>query len=141
MSFATDPGVRGRRSGDPGFRAAGASGEHDARDAPLNSAQPTANPDGDFNDNRTEFLVGTNPNSASEAWTYFVTTSGGSVTLTFPRVANRRFQVQVSTDLQTWSLWDVPANAPSYSATSFMDTMMGPAAGAPQFFRFEIDLP
>ena len=107
----------------------------------LPAAQPAANPDGDFNDNRTEFLVGTNPNSASEAWTYFATTSGGSVTLSFPRVANRRFQVQVSSDLQTWSLWDVPANAFGYSATSFMDTMTGPASGAPQFFRFEIDLP
>ena len=105
------------------------------------AAQPTANPDGDFNDNRTEFLVGTNPNSAAEAWTYFVTTSGGNVTLNFPRVANRRFQVQVSTDLQNWSLWDVPANAPAYSATSFVDTMTARASGAPQFFRFEIDSP
>ena len=138
MSFATDPGVRGRRSsGDPGFRAADASGEHDARDAPLNSAQPTANPDGDFNGNRTEFLVGTNPNSASEARTYLVATGAmrRSRTRTSPTA------LQVSTDLQTWSLWDMPANAPGYSATCFMDTMMGAAAGAPQFFRFELELP
>ena len=105
------------------------------------NAQPTANPDGDFNDNRTEFLVGTDPNSALQAWTYSAAVSGGNVTLTFPRVSNRRFQVEVSSDLQTWSLWDVPANVPSYSATGFVDTMTGPAGVAPQFFRFEIDSP
>jgi glucose/arabinose dehydrogenase/mono/diheme cytochrome c family protein len=105
------------------------------------NAQPAANPDGDFNNNRTEYLVGTDPNSPLEAWTYSVGASGGNVTLTFPRIANRRFQAMVSTDLQTWSLWDVPANAPTYSATSIMDSMTGPAAAGPQFFRFEIDLP
>ncbi len=104
-------------------------------------AQPTANPDGDFNDNRTEYLVGTDPNSPLQAWTYSVTLAGGNATLHFPRVANRRFQVEVSSDLQNWTLWDVPANAPSYSATSLMDTITGPADAEPQFFRFEIDQP
>jgi uncharacterized repeat protein (TIGR03806 family) len=105
------------------------------------NAQPTANPDGDFNDNRTEYLVGTDPNSPLQAWTYSSALNGGFVTLTFPRVANRRFQVQVSPDLQNWSLWPVTGNAPSYSATSFMDTITGPADEGPQFFRFEIDQP
>jgi hypothetical protein len=63
------------------------------------------------------------------------------VTLTFPRVANRRFQVQVSTDLQTWSLWDVPQNAATYSASSVVDNMTGPVPSDPAFFRFEIDSP
>ncbi len=107
-------------------------------------AQAAADPDGDGNGNQLEYLVGTDPLSAAQAWRYSVALNepAGTITFQFPRLANRRFQIQISDDAQTWRLWDVPQNAATFSATSFMDTITGPDPGTPkQFFRFEVDLP
>ena len=107
------------------------------------NAQATADPDGDGSSNRFEYLIGTNPLSASEAWFYRAEPrKAGNIALVFPRVANRRYRAFSSLDGQTWTLWNVPANVPTFSATSFTDEIVGPRdASGRQFLRLEVEEP
>lgn len=106
------------------------------------AAAPTADPDGDGNTNRFEFLTGTNANSSASRWSLQIERSPSQVRLLFPRIANRRFLALVSTDLQTWTPWNVPSNNNGFSATNFNDIISGPFnPTGPMYFRLQIDEP
>lgn len=106
------------------------------------AAQAGADPDGDGNTNRFEFLTGTNANSATSRWSLQIERSPSQVRLLFPRIANLRFLALVSTDLQTWTPWNVPSNSSGFSATSFNDIISGPFnPTGPMYFRLQIDEP
>jgi hypothetical protein len=79
-------------------------------------AAATADPDNDGARNMLEYLTGTNPNASTSRWAIAAERSGSAVDIAFERIANRFFEVQVSTNLTTnasaWSALNVPANRP-----------------------------
>lgn len=107
------------------------------------AGDPNADPDGDGRSNRFEYLTGTNPNSAASAWSISVGIDHGQASISFPRIAGRRFLIHTSGDLQNWAIWNAAGNTGAYSpAGGFIDTIIGPRTpGVPQFFRVEIDEP
>jgi len=78
-------------------------------------------PDDDGASNYQEYLVGTDPLLDSDVWRVTVERDGDKVRLKFPRIANRGFEVQFTTDLfnpASWKPLDVPANRLFFSATN-----------------------
>ena len=103
------------------------------------NAALTADPDKDGQRNDLEFMTGSDPLNAVALWAPSLQTAGSNYQLTFPHTANRAFLIETSTDLQAWSLWDVPGNSPDYPATTQSRTVTGPMdASAARFFRFRI---
>jgi uncharacterized repeat protein (TIGR03806 family) len=72
---------------------------------------PLADPESDGRTNQEEFLRGTNPlqNTADFTGLYLSSTTQ-SVTITGEVPPNRSVQIETSTDMIHWSLWDVPNN-------------------------------
>ena len=103
------------------------------------NAALTADPDKDGQRNDLEFMTGSDPMDAAGLWTPTLQTAGSNYQLTFPHTAKRAFLIETSTDLQAWSLWDVPDNKLEYRATTLPRTVTGPMdASAARFFRFRI---
>ena len=102
------------------------------------------NPDGDNANNEFEFLTGTDPNLSTDQWTFlFDLDVQGTAKFIFDRLANRNFQIEVSTDLINWQIWDVPENAISIPNTTINnDIISGATNGEPElFFRFRVSAP
>lgn len=95
------------------------------------------NGDADFDGqtNGLEFLAGTDPLDANDQWSLSAELIGGNYEVTFPQTANRAVVIETSFDLQTWSLWDVMGNQPTFLFEGGMRTLTGPADGEQQFFR------
>jgi len=53
----------------------------------------------------------------------------------FLHPANRSLQIETSSDLLNWMLWDVPGNMPSFPASAQTRTFTAPADGSRGFFR------
>lgn len=87
--------------------------------APLTGA--TEDYDGDGSVNYQEYLLGTNPTNVGDYWSIFAASASGFAQIKFDQIANRGFEVQVTTNLQptVWNPLDVPANRPLFSATNF----------------------
>src|SRR4029434_4833449 len=79
-------------------------------------AQLAADPDFDGDKNSVEFLRGTAPTQFGAPFlsTLSTSVSGGNFILQFQQPANRSVLVETTTNFQSWSLWNVPGNAPSY---------------------------
>ena len=101
------------------------------------AGDPNADPDGDGHTNREEFLAGTDPLKGSSFFAPQLTNSGGSVQLGVAIPVNVSFQVETSTDLTNWSLWDVPGNG-GLAQSGNLVTLAGTAAGPRQFFRVQL---
>lgn len=105
-------------------------------------ANPTSDPDNDGSSNELEFLLFTDPLTPSPAWTTSVTVTPDAVSLTFPRVAGRGFEVQWSTNLVDSSAWqpvNVPGNAPFFSISNTVSTVSDPAPDrASRFYRVRV---
>ena len=111
--------------------------------APEAAASADADQDGAVN--YLEFLTGTNPKMAGDAWGIGIRRNGGLVELFYPRIANRGFEVQFTTDLNNANSWqplDVAENKPWFSATN------GPASipillnnSATMFYRVKVSEP
>jgi mono/diheme cytochrome c family protein len=99
------------------------------------NAAPGADPDNDGLRNDFEFLARSSPLNSTERWSLGVQTVGLNYQLTFPQIANRGIVIETGTDLQTWVPWDVPGNAPIFSATTQPRTLVGPMTGPQRFFR------
>jgi hypothetical protein len=98
---------------------------------------PEADPDGDRATNREEFLAGTDPLNPASFPTTTLSVGAASVTLGMNLPANRWFQVETSTNLLHWTLWDVPGNhgLPFPGAPV---SLTAPPAGAHQYFRLRL---
>ena len=99
--------------------------------------EPGYDADADSGTNQHEFLAGTGPLSGGSFLAPQLNAPGMNIALTFNLPANRSYQIETSTDLQTWTLWDVPGNAglPHHGGPA---TVTGPRLGDQQFFRLLI---
>ena len=98
---------------------------------------PEADPDGDRATNREEFLAGTDPLNGTSFPTATLAVGASSVTLGLNLPANRWFQVETSTNLLNWSLWDVPGNQ-ALPAPGVPVNLTAPAPTAQQYFRVRL---
>ena len=101
------------------------------------NGMPEADPDGDRATNREEFLAGTDPLNGLSFPTATLAVGASSVTLGLNLPANRWFQVETSTNLLNWSLWDVPGNQ-ALPAPGVPVNLTAPAPTAQQYFRVRL---
>jgi uncharacterized repeat protein (TIGR03806 family) len=96
--------------------------------------EPDADADDDGQMNRGEFLAGTDPLHGGSSFIPRVALLGPNVTLQFTSPGNRSIQIETSSDLTGWSLWDVPGNhgMPLFGGPT---SITGPCIGDRQFFR------
>jgi gluconolactonase len=90
-----------------------------ATNAPGSAA--TDDPDGDGNDNATEYLTRTHPLCATDAWALTVQQSAGLPQLSFPQTAERGFVVEENSftlSSNGWQTLAVPGNPPAVSPTN-----------------------
>ncbi len=99
------------------------------------SGAPAMDPDGDGVTNQDEFLANTNPHSGSSALRPQV--SGNPLKLSFSLPANRSFRIDSSTNLGSWTPWDVPGNQGLPVAGGLIEFTL-PAADPQRFFRVEV---
>lgn len=106
-------------------------------------AQAGADPDADGDKNSVEFMRGTVPTQTGQPFLSTLSTSisGGNFILQFQQPANRSVLVETTSDFQTWNLWNVAGNAPSFPPSPVNRTLIGPVSTANQFFRLRLDQP
>ena len=101
------------------------------------NATASGDADGDGLTNLQEYIFGSDPNNASSGYplTSVAPTSGG-FNFSFPTIAGRNYQPQVSTNLSTWSALgsSVAGDGTTKSATDF-------TTGPRRFYRLIISLP
>jgi glucose/arabinose dehydrogenase len=91
---------------------------------------PGADPDGDGETNKLEYLRRTSPVIAQAPFAMGVTSNAGLLSLTFDQPAGRGALIETSTNMSNWSLWDKPGNQPNF-----------PAMTTPRVFTATQDLP
>ncbi len=98
---------------------------------------PAADADADGRTNREEYLAATDPLSGSSFFTATPSWSGGQFHLNFLAPVNQSIQVETSSDLSNWTLWDVPGNqgTPRLGGPA---SLQGPASDAFKFFRLQL---
>jgi uncharacterized repeat protein (TIGR03806 family) len=97
--------------------------------------------DGDGLANFAEYLLGTNPKSATDNWAIRLSATGGTPQVGFLQIANRGFEVQFATDLRPPVVWrplDVSANRPFMSASNFQATILDSLTNAAKYYRVRI---
>ncbi len=102
-----------------------------------NSAEgePGFDADADGGDNYREFLAATGPlNGGSFLQIQPSLAGGGNITISLTLPANRFAQIETSTDLQSWSLWDVPGNQGLATPGRSLN-ITAPIADPKRFFR------
>lgn len=97
----------------------------------------TMDADGDGIANHSEFLAGTHPLNGASLLIPQMSLLSGQASLNFTIPANRSVQVEKSTDLTNWSLWDIPAND-GLAQPGGSSTFSGPAEDGSQFYRLKI---
>jgi len=76
-----------------------------------------SDPDEDGNNNRQEYLTGTQPTNSLDAWDFLVLDTSGAVPeISFDRTGRAGFDLQVTTNLidGIWTSLDAPENAPFF---------------------------
>jgi uncharacterized repeat protein (TIGR03806 family) len=101
------------------------------------NALSIGDPDSDGQSNREEFLAGTNPLDAGSLMRPNVTVSDGVVNLRFMLPADRSVQIDTSTDLINWSLWEVPGNG-AMALPAGLFSISGNATDQERFFRVRL---
>jgi len=86
----------------------------------------TADSDGDGMNNLQEFLTGTDPTNPASVLRVQPTQSGQGMFLSWPTVPGLMYQVQMTTNLVTWSNWGAPRFAAGASDSVYVG---GSAAG------------
>jgi uncharacterized repeat protein (TIGR03806 family) len=98
---------------------------------------PDEDADADGAINQSEYLAGTDPRKGTAFLNPQLTNNGTQASLTFSLPANRSAVIETSTDLMTWTTWDIPGNhgLPTQGGAI---TLSGPVSGPQQFFRVRI---
>jgi hypothetical protein len=106
-------------------------------------AQPTADADEDGDRNSLEFLRGTAPTQTTQPFlsTLSTSVSGGNFILQFQQPANRSVLVETTADFQTWNLWNVSGNSPTYPPSAVNRTLIGPIDVPNRYFRLRLGEP
>jgi glucose/arabinose dehydrogenase len=97
----------------------------------------SSDPDGDGQTNEQEFVANTDPRSPASFLTTQLSADGSNITLTFNVPEGRSALIETSSDLNAWTLWDIPGNN-GLPLTSGPVSFSGPASGAKQFFRLRL---
>jgi hypothetical protein len=105
------------------------------------AAQPAADPDGDGQNNTLEFFLGEEPLTIDPPYLPMAEAESSDFTLSFVQPATRSAIVETTTDFQTWSLWDVPGNAPFFPAQAQVRVLTGPRDVPKRFFRVRLGVP
>jgi uncharacterized repeat protein (TIGR03806 family) len=85
------------------------------------SADANADPDGDGGNNLLEYVTATDPNDSTSFWAIGLNYNGSSAQVTFPRLANRGFEVQSSTNIldpNSWVPLDLAGNEPFFPVST-----------------------
>jgi len=93
--------------------------------------------DSDGVSNYAEFVAGTLPLDGASMLTPQVNLVSGQLILNFTVPENRSVQVEKSTDLNIWSLWNIPANNGLAQPGGSL-TVSGPEESGSQFYRLRI---
>ncbi len=104
-------------------------------------AQPSQNPDHDTRKNDLEFLLGSDPLANDPPYQTLPAVSGTLFSLTFTHPPNRSVLIETTTDLQTWTPWDIPGNTPVFPSSSQQRVITGPLAPSSRFFRLRLASP
>jgi hypothetical protein len=99
----------------------------------------SADPDGDGMTNSVEWLVGLNP-IVADIRSYpklTITKSGSGFTLSIPTIANRRYQLQVSNDMSSWSNSGQPTDTAADTQPALLEIAEVPS-GSKRFYRMVI---
>jgi uncharacterized repeat protein (TIGR03806 family) len=94
--------------------------------------------DGDLDSNLGEYIAGTNPLDPQERFQLGLIVSGGEARLSFAAPAGGSVQIEKSTDLLNWSLWDVPSNQGLAPSVTTLQTISGPIEDARAFYRAKL---
>jgi hypothetical protein len=101
----------------------------------------SSDPDQDGANNLTEYLTRTEPTNAASAWAIALTRQGSHVELRYPRLSNRRIEVQWSTNLAdpaAWQFLHVPQNRPYLSSTNGEARLTDVVSDGPKFYRARV---
>jgi glucose/arabinose dehydrogenase len=98
---------------------------------------PEEDADADGAINQSEYLAGTDPRKGTTFLNPQLNNNGTQASLTFSLPPNRSAVIETSTDLMTWTPWDIPGNhgLPTQGGAI---TLSGPVSGPQQFFRVRI---
>jgi uncharacterized repeat protein (TIGR03806 family) len=99
---------------------------------------PEANPDADRIKNHDEFVAGTRPSDPSSFFEPEFVSTGDAMHVEFDVPADRLFHIETSTDLERWTLWDVPGND-GIPRQAGRIVISGTIDGPIRFFRVRID--
>ncbi len=101
------------------------------------ASEPGADPDGDGRSNQQEFLAATDPLSASSVFAATPSIVNGQFRLSFYAPENKSIQVEASTNLSTWTLWDIPGND-GLPQPGGQKSLQGPMSDQKSFFRLRL---
>jgi uncharacterized repeat protein (TIGR03806 family) len=97
----------------------------------------SSDPDGDGQTNEQEFVANTDPLNPASFLTSTLSVDGTTITLTFNVPEGRSAWIETSSDLNAWTLWDIPGNN-GLPLASGPVSFSGAASGAKQFFRLRL---
>jgi uncharacterized repeat protein (TIGR03806 family) len=115
-------------------------GSTNARDA-----LAEADPDADGASNYLEYLTGTDPLQSASFWSIGIQYPGTVPQISFPHLANRAFEVQVTTNILDPSSWiplDLPGNEPFFPSSTrpgVVDDVLPSTAN--RFYRVRVFTP
>lgn len=106
------------------------------------NAAKLADPDNDGAKNYLEYLTKTSPTNAAAGWGISIATSNNNACVLIPQIANRAFEIQMTTNLfdsNSWNALNVPANAPSYPISNRTVLVTEPVSpGNPRYYRARV---
>lgn len=104
-------------------------------------AGPDEDPDGDGLNNRTEFVLRSNPNLPQVGAWPAMAPAGADFDLRFFHPAGRAGLIETSTDLQTWSVWNVDGNVRTIPVEDQVRTFTAPRNETRRYFRLKLEEP